>query len=211
MRKIIRLFLFVFVLVAGFVAVNSKFDIGGLLAPSVEDITYRFHSYQREIAGKQSLHVAQLKQVEVYQRTSQAKFWSLPLPDVVVSASFPVEYNFNVSLAVPWEFEKVGQVLVVKVPEISSQTPAVNISELIFEVKKGSILRNEDQAKELLQKDLRLFLIENSIVLKNDVREVARKAIKDFLQNWIVKSSGDKSSYEIEVRFPEELSMEQTK
>jgi hypothetical protein len=171
-----------------------------------EDVNNRFLSYAARISGKQNLHVARLNRVEVYERTSKAQILGISLPDIVVSVSFPVEYNFNLSLVAPWKFEKRNQTLWVYAPELAAQTPAVNVSEMKFVVQKGSFLRNENDVKEKLQKELTGYLSENSIQLKKDVRSEARKSVEQFVRTWVASqfAETDASRIQIRVVFPGE-------
>jgi hypothetical protein len=171
-----------------------------------EDVNDRFSSYATTISGKQSLQVARLNRMEVYERTSKAQAFGISLPDVIVSVQFPVEYNFNVSLAAPWKFEKRNKVLWVYAPELSSQTPAVNISEMKFEIRKGSFLRNENDVKEKLQKELTGYLAENSILLREQVRSESRKSVEQFVRAWVASqfADADTQNLPIKVLFPGE-------
>ncbi len=150
-----------------------------------EDVSDRFQSYATTISGRQSLLVAKLDRMESYERTSTAKALGIPLPEVVVNLSFPVEYNFSVSLQAPWRFEKKDNMIWVFAPELSGQTPAVNVSKMKFEVKKGSFIRNETAVKERLQQELSAYLAENSIKLREDVRSEARSSVEQFVRTWV--------------------------
>jgi hypothetical protein len=170
-----------------------------------EDVNERFSAYATQISGRQHLQVARLQRVEVYERTSKAQAFGFNLPEVIVSVSFPVEYNYNVSLTAPWKFEKYKNMIYVFAPELSGQTPAVNISEMKFEIKKGSILRDEEAVREKLQKELTGYLSENSIALRDKVREEARRSIEQFVRNWIsTQFEGGSAKLPIQVLFPGE-------
>lgn len=151
----------------------------------VEDISDRFQSYATRISGKQNLHVARLDRMETYERTSQARALGIPLPDIVVSLSFPVEYNYHVNLQAPWKFEKRDHMIWVYAPELSGQTPAVHISKMKFETKKGSFFRDEQAVRERLQQELAAKLSENSVALRESVRGEARSSIENFVRTWV--------------------------
>lgn len=170
-----------------------------------EDVSDRFHAYATKVSGKQSLHVARLNRMEIYERTSKAKAFGFSLPDVVISFTFPVEYNYNVSLVAGWRFEKREGMLYVFAPELSGQTPAVNLSEMKFEIRKGSFLRDENQVRERLQKELSGFLSENSIHLREKVRNEARSSIEQFVRGWVASQVTDNTTtLPIKVIFPRE-------
>lgn len=170
-----------------------------------EDVNDRFHAYATKVSGKQNLHVARLNRMEIYERTSKAKAFGFSLPDVVVSITFPVEYNYNVSLVAGWKFEKRDGMLLVYAPELSGQSPAANLSEMKFEIKKGSFLRDENQVRERLQKELTGFLSENSIALREQVRTEARMSIEQFVRGWVASQVTDNTtSLPIKVLFPGE-------
>ncbi|KYG62393.1 hypothetical protein AZI86_16285 [Bdellovibrio bacteriovorus] len=170
-----------------------------------EDVNDKFHAYATKVSGKQSLHVARLNRMEIYERTSKAKAFGFSLPDVIVSITFPVEYNYNVSLTAGWKFEKRDGMLMVYAPELSGQTPAVNVSEMKFEIKKGSFIRDENQVRERLQKELTGFLSENSIALREQVRTEARLSIEQFVRGWVASQvTENTTALPIKVLFPGE-------
>lgn len=177
----------------------------------VEDVSERFHAYAMRISGKQNLHVARLDRTESYERTSKAKALGIPLPDIVVSLTFPVEYNYHVSLQAPWKFEKRDQMIWVYAPELSGQTPAVNISKMKFETKKGSFFRDEQVVRERLQSELSGKLSENSIALRESVRAEARQAIESFVRTWVRSQFADApENIPIKVLFPGESDVPKT-
>lgn len=170
-----------------------------------EDSSDRFYSYATRISGQQSLQVARLQRMEVHERTSKAQAFGFSLPDVIISARFPVEYNYSVSLSSSWRFEKRDHMLWVYAPELRGQTPAVNVSEMKFEIKKGSFIRDENLVKERLQKELTGYLAENSIALREQVRDEARKAIEQFVRTWVAfQFAEDATVLPIKVIFPGE-------
>lgn len=212
MKNLLKIFSFVAVIGGGALLVYSFYRAQTSLPRLLEkiyseDMTDRFRSYATRISAQQNLQVARLNRVEVYERTSKAQAFGFSLPEVVVSVSFPVEYNYGISLTAPWRFAKEEGMLVVYPPELSGQTPAVNISEMKFEVKKGSILRDEDHVKERLQKELTGYLAGNSIALRSQVRAEARKSVERFVRSWLGTQFSERATIlPIKVLFPGENS-----
>jgi hypothetical protein len=172
---------------------------------SSEQITYKFRSYVTKLSGKQSLYVARLEQLEIFERTSHATYFWMRLPDVIAKVEVPVEYNYYVSLQAPWSFERRGNHLIIHVPELSSSAPAANVSLMKLGILKGSFLRDEKSAKENLLKELNGILIENAIAARVKVRAQARLAVKEFVSEWLVKSAPREAlDLTIDVRFPDE-------
>lgn len=156
-----------------------------------ENIEYKFYAYATKITGKQRLQVAKLQETEIFERKSEYKAFWISLPDVVVRAKVPVEYNFFVDMTQGWKFQqKSDDEVWVEVPELTNSTPAVDISHLSFDVVKGSVLRNEKEAVEAIQNDLMGMLVEKSIEHRQTVREQARSSIEQFINGWLAQVTG---------------------
>ena len=169
-----------------------------------EDIEYRFHTYATQLTGKQSLYVAKLEQQESIERTSYAKILWVNLPPMIVKVDVPVEYNYYVNLSSGWSFKAFGEGLIVKVPELSSSTPAINIAKLKMTIEKGGLLRNEKQALEKMTHELPGLLVDRSIENRKLVREQARKSIEDFIRNWIHQVTSRPFDRPIRIEFASE-------
>lgn len=170
-----------------------------------EDVTYQFQSYATKISGKQSLYVAKLEQIEIIQRSSQARALWLKLPKVVTRLEVPVEYNFFIPFTTNWRFDRIDNGLTVHVPELVSGTPTANISKMKLEVTSGGFIFNESSAKRKLQQEVHTILIDNSIVYRDRVREQAREAIHQFVTTWLLQlGSKDGASLPVRIVFPGE-------
>lgn len=152
-----------------------------------EAVKDRFISYATSLSSLRRLQVAQLQQVEIFERKSEANLLGtkLKLPDVVVRASIPVEYNFYVDLVEPWTLEMRGEEVVVMAPALRPSTPASNISEMTFEVRKGSLFRNEKEVTDGLQNQISKLLEQRAQSHVSIVREVARKEIEMLVRAWL--------------------------
>ena len=95
--------------------------------------------------GRRALQFATLRQDEVFSRRDQRSlFWGqLALPDVVVEARAPVEYTYYLDFEKPWTFRLEGETLRVEAPAIEWNAPALDASALRYEVREGSVLRDE--------------------------------------------------------------------
>lgn len=169
-------------------------------------ITTSFVSYATEMSGSHYLQFATLREREVFERTDRAAvLWGqLELPDVVVRAEAPVEYTYYLDLDARWEFHLEGQTVLVRAPVIGFNTPAIDVSKIQYEVKSGSMLRNEERALENLKRGLTGLAkrrAEENVPL---VKELGRKKTEEFVRTWLLSRYEDASSYRIEVLFPGE-------
>lgn len=169
-----------------------------------ENIEYRFYAYANQITGKQRLQVAKLQETEIFERTSKLKAFWVDLSDVVVKATVPVEYNFFIDMNNGWKFKLLDNEIIVEVPGLTNSTPAVDISKLRFDVVKGSLLRNEKDSVEKIQKELMGLLIEKSIEHRETVREQARTSVEQFVKGWLTQVTGKLPVNTIRVHFADE-------
>jgi hypothetical protein len=129
-------------------------------------------------------------------------FWKkLRLPQVVVRATLPVEYRYYVEFAEPWQVELQNGVLMVTVPPLKPGTPSPNISELKFEVRKGSLFRSEDSVAKALSLELTALLEKRASDGISLVKESARQQIGEVAKKWLESES---KHAEVKVRFADE-------
>jgi hypothetical protein len=169
-------------------------------------IEISFTSYATSVTGSSYLQFASLRQTEIYTRQDEASLlWgTLDLPEVVVSATAPVEYTYYLDLDESWEFRLDGSRLLVLAPAIRFNQPAIDASEIRYEVRASSLLRDEDAALEQLKRGLSVMSerrAEDHIVL---VREVGRSKVREFVERWLAGSFGDADDYRVIVRFADE-------
>lgn len=169
----------------------------------------RFMSYATTIAPLRRLEVAKVNQVEVFERKSEKTFfWTkLRLPDVVVSASVPVEYHYYVELNDEWKFNMTAGKLDIIAPPLRFNTPAPNISELQFAVKEGSLFRNESEVAMALKGELTERLNERAQQTTSLARETARKELIAIAKAWLAKDlrEGEKNDLNVDVHFSDEV------
>lgn len=166
-----------------------------------EETQDKFYAYATKITGKQSLYVAKLQQVEVFERKSMAKALWFDLPDIILKAEVPVEYNYYVALGTGWEFVKRDQELLVIIPDLTSSTPAVDLNRLRFDVKKGSLLRNESKPLERFKRELPGLLVDRAIAHRSLVREQARESVMGFIKTWMEQFPDQPTPSAIRVQF----------
>lgn len=172
-----------------------------------ENIEYHFHSYTQKITGKQSLYVAKLNQLEEIEKKSYSSILGFKLPALVVSLSVPVEYNYFINLTAGWNFSIQGQTLTVKAPELSSSTPAIDISKLKMTMKDGRFLYNEKNAFDRLTQELPGLLVDRAIAHRILVKEEARTSVENFVRTWITQTTGKDFTYPIVVVFPSDTTL----
>ncbi len=166
-------------------------------------ITTTFVSYAAEMSGGQKLQFATLKEMEVFERTDRAQvLWGqLELPEVVVRAEAPVEYTYYLDLEERWDFLLEGQRVLVRAPPIRFNTPAIDVSRLRYEVKSGSVFRDEALALENLKRGLGELSRARAAENVGLVREMGRKQTAEFVRTWLLSRYDDASSYRVEVTF----------
>lgn len=169
-------------------------------------ITTSFISYATEVQGTNYLQVATLKEMEIFERTDSASvLWGrLQLPDVVVRAEAPVEYTYYLDLDADWSFLIEDQAVLVVAPPIQSNMPAIDISAIRYQVREESLLRNEDEAIQNLQRGLTRLARGRAAENVKLVREISRKQTEEFVRTWLVSQYRDADAYRILVEFADE-------
>lgn len=166
-----------------------------------------FASYATTVSGTNFLQFATLRQTEIFTRTDKSSvLWgSFELPEVVVSATAPVVYTAYLDFNDEWHFDLSGQTLEVRVPPIRFNLPAIDASQIQYEVRKGSLLRDEDEALEELKRGLTQMSIRRSRDHLPLIRELGRRKTAEFIENWLVQSFGDGKYYQVRVVFADEV------
>lgn len=163
-------------------------------------------SYASELQGVSRLQFAELKQDEIFERkdTTSVAWGTIPLPDVVVQASARVVYVYAVDLQKRWEIRLQDRTVDVIAPAPEWSAPALDPSSLKFEVKQGSVLRDEAAVQEALRAGLRDLLNERARAHLPLVRETGRKELARFVREWLLARYSDGSQYNVSVRFADE-------
>jgi hypothetical protein len=163
-------------------------------------------SYATEVRGVSRFQFAELKQLESFERTDTTSLaWgTIPLPDVVVEARGQVVYTYVLDLQKRWELKLADRTVDVVAPAPEFATPALDPSSLTFEIKRGSVLRDEAAVKEALRKGLSGLLDQRAREHVSLVRETGRKATEEFVRNFLLANYDDASSLVVRVRFADE-------
>lgn len=154
-------------------------------------VTTEFRDYVTEMKGLQRLQSASLNTTDIFTRVdSRSILWDLiDLPDVKIEIKLPVEYSYYVDFKDKWNFEWDENLMHINViaPKIKPNTPAVNISEMSVTILKGSFLRDVDEVKDSLFKELMPKLVQRSYEKIPLVKETARKEISEFVSGWLIQ------------------------
>lgn len=168
---------------------NILVDIAGKFKTG--KVTTEFRDYVTEMKGLQRLQAASLKTTDIFTRVdSRSILWDwIDLPDVKIEIKLPVEYTYYVDFRDKWNFEWDENLMHIKViaPKIKPNTPAVNISEMSVNILKGSFLRDVDEVKDSLFKELMPRLVQLSYEKIPLVKETARKEISEFVSGWLIQ------------------------
>lgn len=169
-------------------------------------ITTTFGRESTALAGTSRLQFATLRQDEVFSRRDQRSlFWGqLPLPDVVVEARAPVEYTYYLDFEKPWTFRLEGETLRVRAPAIEWNAPAIDASALRYEVREGSVLRDEAAVLAALRASLTEATRQRARENVALVRETGRSKAADFVTTWLKGRFDDAKNLRVEVAFADE-------
>ena len=169
-------------------------------------ITTEFVSYATSISPTHRLQFATLKQKEIFTRKDEAStaFGYVPLPEVIVEARAPVEFTYYLDLNARWQLILQDGVLHVLAPSIKFNTPAVDASQINYEVKKNSAFRNTSAAIEGLKQTITILARDRARENLNLVRETGRRQTAEYVEKWLMKSFSDGKQYPVKVYFPDE-------
>jgi hypothetical protein len=169
-------------------------------------VTTTFRGYATEVSGTTRLQFAELRQEEAFERRdSEALLWgALALPDVVVEAGAPVTYTYFLDLDKEWRFRLEGGDVLVVVPPVEWNRPAVDVSALRFTVKEGSVLRDEQVALDRLRSQVTPLLDRRARQHVPLVREAGRRKVEAFVETWLVQRFADGKDYRARVVFGDE-------
>lgn len=167
-------------------------------------ITTTFTSYATSISGSQFLQFATLSQHEKFTRRDESSvgFGYIPLPDVVVEANAPVTYTYYLDLNERWDFLLQNGEILVTAPKIRFNKPAVDVSRIEYEVKKGYFRTSE--AMENLRNSITYLSYKRAETNIELVRETGRRQTETFVRNWLSKTFADGKQYPVRVRFRDE-------
>lgn len=154
-----------------------------------------FSSYVVGLQGQNHLQVATLQTREEFVITSEKKLLRYFSGGTVeVSAKVPCEISYIVPLKdAEWQFfvRDNGKRLIVIAPEISFNRPAVDLAKYELRVDKSSMIRDSEEVKTLLQGQIPAFLEEVGHKNITSIKDTARLAIKDFIENWLMTALND--------------------
>ena len=169
-------------------------------------VTTTFISYATEVSGSNYLQFATLKQIEVFERAdSRATLWGqLELPDVVVQATAPVEYTYYLDLNGRWEMKLENNSVLVIAPAIEFNTPSIDASAIRYDVREGSLFRDEDIVIDKLREGLMEMSRQRARDNVELIRELGRRKTAEFVQKWLTQTFSDGTTYHVEVVFADE-------
>jgi hypothetical protein len=169
-------------------------------------VTTSFRSDATRLRGTTRLQVVELRQLETFERRdAESILWgALALPDVVVEARAPVAYDYFVDLEKDWRFTLAGKDVLVTAPPLEWNPPAVDVSALRYEVREGSVLRDEAIVTERLRAELSGLVALRARQHVALVREPARRKVEAFVETWLVQRFADGTGYRARVRFADE-------
>jgi hypothetical protein len=170
-------------------------------------INVSFASYATSLTGSNYLQFATLRQTEVFTLSDHATiFWgTVELPDVIVSATAPVEYTAYLDLDERWEFQIDRDKITVIAPEIRFNKPSIDASEIRYQVRQDSLLRDEEAVLDALKTGLTEMSILRARDHLPEVRKMGRQKTADFVTNWLGEAFSDGHDFEVEVHFADEL------
>lgn len=151
-----------------------------------------FASYVVGLQGQNHLQVARLQTSEEFAVTSEKRILNFfPGGTVEISARVPCQIVYTVALKdAEWRFlvKDLGKRLIVIAPDLEFNRPAVDLAKYELRVDKSSLIRDTEEVKALLQSQIPDYLDEVGRKNRDSVRDTARLAIKDFIENWLLNS-----------------------
>jgi hypothetical protein len=78
------------------------------------------------------------------------------------------------------------------------------VSEIHWEVRASSILRDEQEALEQLRAGITEMAEQRAHEQIDLVRELGRNRVRRFVRPWLLSAFSDGADYRVEVRFPDE-------
>jgi hypothetical protein len=170
------------------------------------EVETTLRSYGAEVHGASRFQFAELRQLESFERKDSTSLaWgAIPLPDVVVEARGAVVYTYVLDLQKRWDLKLADRTVDVVAPAPEFGTPALDPSTLTFEIKKGSVLRDEEAVRKALQIGLSGLLNERAQAHLPLVRETGRKATEEFVRNFLLSRYDDAVGLTVRVRFADE-------
>ncbi|MBN2505942.1 MAG: hypothetical protein JXQ71_04540 [Verrucomicrobia bacterium] len=171
-------------------------------------VSNAFFSYATTLTNHLRLQVATLSQMEVFTRQEAplTGFGTIPLPDVVVEARAPVHYTYYLDLDGEWRFVLENQVVSVHAPRIRFNKPAVDVSAIAYEVKRGFL--KTDGVLENLKRTISALVVLRARDNLPLVRETCRVQTAAFVERWLMHSFTDGREYVVKVRFADEAEVE---
>jgi hypothetical protein len=163
-------------------------------------ITTNFGSYATAITNTQNLQLCALKQMEIFTRTEGFTL----LPDVIAEARAPVEYTYYIDLNEPWRLLLKDGVIYVSAPQIRPNKPAIDVSKLDYEVRKGALNPLKSEVLESLKQSITPLVNANARDRIPVVRENVRKGATEFVEKWLMKSFTDGKQYPVKLYFADE-------
>jgi hypothetical protein len=164
-------------------------------------VSTEFREYCVQARPSLALQVATLKQIEVFTRSDQAAIGGVPLPEVVVSVTAPVDYVYSLDLNGRWSFELKDRVLRARAPDPKPGLPSFDVSEMKWIVEKDSLIRNTTRVKEDLKKSLMPMAVRRGQANAALIRETARAQTAVFIERWLKNRFKDGEKYRVVVEF----------
>lgn len=167
-----------------------------------QNVTTSFISYGTKMRSMRRLQFGSVEQTELFTRTHTGTFAYITLPEVVVEARAPIQYTYFVDLEKKWHFELADGRVKAWVPAIEFNQPAVDVSRVVYEVKRGAF--GTEEVLEDLKKSITYMSRAKARDNMHLVRESGRKQIEAFVQEWLGWSFSDGKEYPVEVIFADE-------
>ncbi|HUL76917.1 MAG TPA: hypothetical protein VL691_06605, partial [Vicinamibacteria bacterium] len=101
-------------------------------------------------------------------------------------------------------FRLEGRDVLVVVPPVEWNPPAVDVSALRYEVREGSVLRDEQVVLDRLRAELTPLLDQRARAHVPLVREAGRRKVEAFVETWLVRGFTDGRAYRARVVFGDE-------
>ena len=116
-----------------------------------------------------------------------------------------MQYTAYVDLDEPWVLRLEDRTLRVTAPSIRFNQPAIDASRIDFEIREGSLLRDEDAALAELKRGLTSLSHRRTQELEPQIKDTARARIENFVRTWLLQSFPDADGTQVDVVFADEI------
>ena len=101
-----------------------------------------------------------------------------------------MQYTYYLDLDDDWDFRLEADTVYVAAPEIRHNRPSIDASALRYEVRQGSVMRDEESALQKLQLGITQMSEQRARENVALIRELGRRKTGQFVETWLAGNPG---------------------